>query len=94
MPNRVSSLASCVVIATTATVVMNSASTRPLTARKAALGSSPMRRAASSVAGRLVHRAMARAAAMVSHGPAMNRPTRMMKKLDANAWICPGIEAG
>jgi len=37
---------------------------------------------------------MATAAAMVTHGPAMNRPTRMMKKLDANAWICPGIEAG
>jgi len=31
---------------------------------------------------------------MVSHGPAMNRPTRMMKKLDANASICPDCEAG
>ncbi len=94
MPNRVGSLASWVLIATTATVVMNSASTRPLTARKAALGSSPMRRAASSVAGRLVHRAMAAAAAMVSHGQATNRPTRMTRKLDANAWTCPDSEAG
>src|SRR5690348_15128350 len=34
---RVGSLAFCVVIATAATVVMNRASTRPLTARKAAL---------------------------------------------------------
>ena len=50
--------------------------------------------AASSGAGRLVHRAMARAAAMVSHGPAMNRPTMMSRKLDMNAWICPGMEAG
>jgi hypothetical protein len=70
---RVGSLAFCVVIATAATVVMNRASTRPLTARKAALGSSARRRAAISVPGRLVHRAMALAAAMVSHGPAMNR---------------------
>ncbi len=93
-PNVAGSLASCVLIATTATVVMNSARTRPLTARKAALGLSPMRRAASRVAGRLVHRAIAAAAAMVSHGPAMNRPTRMMKKLDANAWTCPDSEAG
>ena len=94
LPNRVRSLAFCVVIATTATVVMNSASTRPLTARKAALGSSARRRAAISVPGRLVHRAMTRAAAMVSHGPAMNRPTMMSAKLDTNAWTCPLIEAG
>ena len=94
LPNRVSSLAFCVVMATTATVVMNSASTRPLTARKAALGSSARRQAASSVAGRLVHRAMARAATIVSHGPAMNRPTMMSRKLDMNAWICPEMEAG
>ena len=31
------------------------------------------------------------AAAMVSHGPAMNRPTMMSAKLDTNAWICPRI---
>ena len=31
---------------------------------------------------------------MVSHGPAMNRPTRTSAKLDANAWICPLTEAG
>ena len=94
LPNRVRSLASCVVIATTATVVMNRASTRPLTARKAALGSSARRRAAISVPGRLVHRAMILAAAMVSHGPAMNRPTMMSAKLDSNAWTCPPMEAG
>jgi hypothetical protein len=45
-----------------------------------------MRRAAISVPARLVHRAMARAAAMVSHGPAMNRLTMMSAKLDTNAW--------
>ena len=94
LPNRVRSLAFCVVIATTATVVMNRASTRPLTARKAALGSSARRRAAISVPGRLVHRAMTLAAAMVSHGPAMNRPTMMSAKLDTNAWTCPPVEAG
>ena len=94
LPHRVRSLASCVVIATTATVVMNRASTRPLTARKAALGSSARRRAAISVPGRLVHRAMTLAAAMVSHGPAMNRPTMMSAKLDTNAWTCPPMEAG
>src|SRR5690349_24865959 len=66
LAHRVRFLAFCVVIATTATVVMNRASTRPLTARKAALGSSARRRAASSVAGRLVHRAMTLAAAMRS----------------------------
>src|SRR6266404_8325801 len=94
VPHRVRFLASCVVMATTATVVMNRASTRPLTARKAALGSSARRRAAISVPGRLVHRAMALAAAMVSHGPAMNRPAMMRAKLDTNAWTCPGMEAG
>ena len=31
---------------------------------------------------------------MVSHGPAMNRPTMMSAKLDTNAWTCPLIEAG
>ena len=86
VPNRLGSLAFCVVMATTATVVTNRARTRPLTARKAALGSLAMRRAAISVPGRLVHRAMALAAAMVSHGPAMNRPRRMSAKLDTNAW--------
>src|ERR1700761_7884139 len=85
LPHRVRSLAFCVVMATTATVVMNRASTRPLTARKAALGSSARRRAAISVLGRLVHRAMPRAAAMVSHGPAMNRLATMIAKLDTNA---------
>jgi hypothetical protein len=52
VPNRVRSLTSCVPIATTATVVTNRARTRPLTARKAALGSSAMRRAAISVPAR------------------------------------------
>src|SRR5690242_327433 len=75
LANRVTSLASCVVRVTTATVVMNRASTRPLTARKAALGSSARRRAAISAPGWLVRRAMTRAAAMVSHGPAIIRPT-------------------
>ena len=94
LPNLVGSLASCVVIAIVATVVTSSASTRPLTERNAARGSSPMRRAAISVPGRLVHRAMSRAAAMVSHGPAMNSPMMISAKLVANAWICPWIEAG
>ena len=85
LANRVRSLASCVVMATTATVVMNRASTRPLTARKAALGSSARRRAAISAPGRLVRRAMTRAAAMVSHGPAMTRPTMMSRKPDRSA---------
>ena len=92
--HRVTFLASCVVMATTATVVMNRASTRPLTARKAALGSSARRRAAISVPGPLVQRAMALAAAMVSHGPAMSRPAMMSGKLDSNASICPGMDAG
>ncbi|GEM_PF-3962127 len=92
--HRVRFLASCVVMATTATVVMNRASTRPLTARNAALGSSARRRAAISVPGRLVRRAMSLATVMVSHGPAMTRPTMMSRKLDTNAWTCPGMEAG
>src|SRR6266404_555405 len=53
LPNRVRSLAFCVVIATVAAVAMSRASTRPLTARKAAPGSSARRRAAISVPGRL-----------------------------------------
>ena len=53
-----------------------------------------MRRAAISVPGRLVHRAMSRAAAMVSHGPAMNSPMMINAKLVTNAWISPRIEAG
>ena len=60
LPDCARSLASCVVMNTTATVVRNRASTRPLTARKAALGSSARRRAAISALGRLVHRAMTR----------------------------------
>src|SRR5260370_4999481 len=94
VPHRVRFLVSCVVMATTATVVMNRASTRPLTARKAALGSSARRRAAISVLGRLVHRAMPRAAAMVRHGPAMKRPRGARAKLDADAGICPRTRAG
>ena len=90
VPNRVTSLAFCVVIATTAAVVMNSASTRPLTARKAARGSSARRRAAISVPGRLVHRAMARAAAMVSHGPAMNRPIEDEREAGHERLDLPG----
>ena len=85
VPHRWTFLASCVVMATTATVVMNSASTRPLTARKAPFGSSARRRAAISVLGCLVHRAMSLATAMVSHGPAKIRPTMMIAKLDTNA---------
>src|SRR3984957_5284154 len=46
LPNLVGSLASWGVIAIVATVVISSASTRPLTERNAARGSSPMRRAA------------------------------------------------
>ena len=74
---------------TAATVVMNKASTRPLTARKAALGSSARRRAAIRVPGRLVRRAMTRAVAMVSHGPARTRPTMMSAKPGTNARSCP-----
>ena len=51
-------LATIVVITPMATLVTNSASTRPLTARKPAFGLSARRRAAISVAGRLARRAM------------------------------------
>src|SRR5690242_21695801 len=88
LAHRVRFLAFHVVMPTTATVVMNRASTRPLTARKAALGSSARRRAAISVPGRLVRRAMGRAAAMVSHGPAMARPAMMTRKLDMITRTC------
>ena len=94
LANRVKSLASCVVMPTTATVVMNRASTRPLTARKAALGSSARRRAAISAPGRLVRRAMTRAAVMVSHGPAMIRPTMMSRKPGRSAQTSPPGDAG
>jgi hypothetical protein len=79
LPHWVRSLVSCVAMATTAAVVMSKASTRPLTARKAALGSSASRRAAISVLGRLVRRAMILAAAMVSHGPAVTSPAMMSR---------------
>src|SRR3984957_4936112 len=79
VPNLVWFTVSWVAIATTAAVVMSRASTRPLTARKAALGSSARRRAAISVAGRLASRAITRAATMVSHGPAMTRPTMISR---------------
>src|SRR5579859_5742856 len=87
-------LASCVVMLTTATVVTNRASTRPLTARKAALGSSARRRAAISAPGWLVRRARTLAAAMVSHGPAMTRRTIMSRKPDRSAQISPPTEVG
>jgi hypothetical protein len=48
------------------------------------VGASPP---AISVPGRLVHRAMSRAAAMVSHGPAMNSPMMISAKLVTNAWL-------
>src|ERR1700722_14512440 len=79
VPNRVWFTASWVAMATTAAVVMSRASTRPLTAQKAALGSSARRRAAISVAGRFASRAMPRAATIVSHGPAMTRPTMISR---------------
>ncbi len=79
VPNLVWFTVSWVAMATTAAVVMSRASTRPLTARKAALGSSARRRAAISVAGRLASRAITRAATMVSHGPATTRPTMIRR---------------
>ena len=89
-----SSLASCVVMPATATVVMNRARTRPLTARNAARGSSASRRAAISAPGRLARRAMIRAPAIVSQGPAMTRPIMISRKPGTNAWICPAVVAG
>ena len=80
--------------ATTATVMMNSARTRPLTARNAARGSSASRRAAISAPGRLARRAMTRAPAIVSHGPAMTRPIMISAKPVMNARICPELLAG
>ncbi|HET9970717.1 MAG TPA: hypothetical protein VFQ68_20950 [Streptosporangiaceae bacterium] len=94
LPHLVRFLAFCVAMAAVATVVMSKASTRPLTARKAAFGSSAMRRAAISVPGRLVCRAMSLAAAMVSHGPAMTSPAMMSRKPGTNAWTCPPGDAG
>ena len=84
------SLAFWVVMPATATVVMNRARTRPLTARNAARGSSASRRAAISAPGRLVRRAMIRAPVIVSHGPAMTRPTMISRQPGTSAWICPG----
>ncbi len=49
---------------------------RPLIARNPAFGLSASRRAAISLAGRPVRRAIRRAPAMVSHGPMVTRPTR------------------
>ncbi|MFC4894648.1 hypothetical protein ACFPKZ_07635 [Streptosporangium amethystogenes subsp. fukuiense] len=54
---------------------MNTASTSPLTARKAALGSAAIRCAAGSVAALRVSRAARRAARIVSQGPARTSPT-------------------
>ena len=84
------SFALCVVMAATATVVMNSARTRPLTARNPARGSSASRRAAISESGRLVRRARTCAPTIVSQGPAVTRPTMISRKPGRNAWICPG----
>ena len=55
-------------------VPRNTASTRPRTARNAALGSSASRRVASSGDGPPSTRVPSRASAQVSHGPAMTRP--------------------
>ena len=55
-------------------VPRNTASTSPRTARKAALGLSASRRAASSGDAPFSTRAHHRAVAAVSHGPAITRP--------------------
>ena len=87
-------LVSCVAISAAATVKMNSARTRPLTARNAARGSSASRRAAISAPGRLARRARTRAPAIVSHGPAMTRPIMISAKPGTNARTCPELLAG
>jgi hypothetical protein len=73
------SWASMAVIIATVTVVMNMARMSPLTARKAAFGSSPRRRAAMSAAARLACWAMSRAPVIVSHGPATMSPAMISK---------------
>jgi hypothetical protein len=79
-PFSVKCLVSWVASSAAATVKMNSARTTPLTARNAARGSSASRRAAIRVPGRLARRAMTRAAAIVSHGPARIRPIMISAK--------------
>jgi hypothetical protein len=61
-------------------VPRNTASTRPRTARNAALGLSASRRVASSGEAPLNTRAHHRAAAAVSHGPAITSPTMTMSR--------------
>ncbi|MFD0477165.1 hypothetical protein ACFQ0B_59870 [Nonomuraea thailandensis] len=58
-------------------VPMNTASTSPLTDRKAAFGSAAIRCAARRVAAPPVTRAASRAASIVSHGPARISPIMM-----------------
>ena len=79
-PFSVKCLVSWVASSAAATVKMNSARTTPLTARNAARGSSASRRAAIRVPGRLARRAMTRAPAIVSHGPARIRPIMISAK--------------
>ncbi len=79
-PFSVKCLVSWVASSAAATVKMNSARTTPLTARNAARGSSASRRAAIRVSGRLARRAITRAPAIVSHGPARIRPIMISAK--------------
>ena len=81
----------------TADVATNSARIRPLTARNPAFGLSPSRRAAISVASRLVRRAISRAPIMVSHGPAITSPAVITRKPDRYAytwWMLPCWRGG
>ena len=73
-PTGVPLKATIVVMTPTATLVTNSARTRPLIARKPACGLSASRRPAMSTAGRFVRRYISREPIMVNHGPAMTSP--------------------
>jgi hypothetical protein len=87
-------LATMVPITPTATVVTKSARTTPLTARKPALGSSASRRAAISVATRLVRLAMSRDPTMVSQGPATTSPTMVTRMPLRYARTWPSVVSG
>lgn len=74
-------------ITPTATVVTNSASITPLTARNPADGLSASRRAAISAAGRPARAAIARAPTMVSHGPPVISPTMTSSRAGRNSAV-------
>ena len=78
----------------TVTLVTNRATTSPLIARNPALGLSASRRAAISGAGRWARRAISRAPAMVSHGPATISPASRSRNPGRKARIWPPVVGG